>query len=153
MKTLHFSITIDAPRERVWDTMLGPETYRVWTAPFAEGSYFEGSWAKGEKIHFLAPSGDGMSSVIDENRPYEFVSIRHVGMIMNGIEDTESESVKQWAPLFENYTLTTQGSSTKVDVDLDVTSDFEADMQTMWPKALDVLKAICEKTSEASGKP
>lgn len=144
MKTLHFSITIDAPRERVWDTMLGSDTYRIWTAPFAEGSYFEGSWAKGEKIRFLGPSGEGMSSVIAENRRHEFVSIKHLGMIKDGVEDTESDSVKQWAGMLENYTFTSKGASTEVRVDMDVTSDFEDYMNDTWPRALAALKALCE---------
>ena len=44
MKTLHYATEINAPRKQVWDIMLGPETFKAWTAEFAEGSYFEGSW-------------------------------------------------------------------------------------------------------------
>lgn len=47
MKILHFSINIKAPQERVWHTMLDPESFRVWTSEFCEGSYFEGTWTKG----------------------------------------------------------------------------------------------------------
>jgi ligand-binding SRPBCC domain-containing protein len=54
MKTLNFSININAPKENVWHKMLNPESFRVWTAEFCEGSYFEGSWIKGEKITPLA---------------------------------------------------------------------------------------------------
>lgn len=35
-----------------------------------------------------------MTSVIAENKPLEFISIKHVGYINNGIEDTESPGVK-----------------------------------------------------------
>lgn len=31
---LHFTITINAPKEKVWDTMLQDTTFREWTAPF-----------------------------------------------------------------------------------------------------------------------
>lgn len=90
MKTLHFSIKINAPAEKVWQNMLGAETYKIWTAEFAPGSYYEGSWEKGESIKFLIPNGDGMTSVIAENRPFKFISIKHLGYIKGGVADTES---------------------------------------------------------------
>lgn len=145
MKTLHFAISIRAPKEKVWNVMLNQETYKIWTTPFMAGSYYEGSWEKGAKIKFLAAgSTDGMSSEIAENKPFEFVSIKHVGFIKDGIEDTESSQIKAWAPLFENYTFTEHGGVTEVQVDLDVAPDFEKDMQEMWPKALESLKKLCE---------
>lgn len=102
MKTLHFTTLIHASREAVWNVMFAPETYKIWTAEFSEGSYFEGSWAKGERIRFLSPDGCGMTSVIAENRPHEFLSIRHLGIIKDGVEDTESEEARSWAPAYEN---------------------------------------------------
>ena len=91
---IQFETTINAPPEVVWDVMLGGETYPLWTAPFAEGSFFEGSWSQGSRIRFLVPSGDGMVSEIAENRPHEFVSIRHLGFVHEGVEDTESDAVR-----------------------------------------------------------
>ena len=143
-KKLRFSTTIQAPREVVWKTMLGPDSFRDWAAEFAEGSYYEGGWGQGERIRFLAPGGNGMLSRIAANRPNEFVSIEHLGLIQDGVEDTESEAVRAWRPAFENYTFSTVGDGTRVDVELDVTSDFEADMARQWPKALAKLKAISE---------
>ena len=43
MEKLHFSISIKAPKEKVWDTMLNDVTYRQWTSVFnPPGSYYEG---------------------------------------------------------------------------------------------------------------
>lgn len=144
MKKLHFMTIIDAPRRQVWETMLEPETYRKWTAEFMEGSYYEGSWEKGEPIRFLAPDGSGMKAVIAENRPLEFVSIKHVGFIKDGLEDTESPAVRNWAPAYENYTLSESGGLTTVEVDIDVTPDYERMMSETWPRALEKLKEISE---------
>jgi hypothetical protein len=144
MKTLHFSIAINAPREKVWNRMLELDGYKVWTAEFAEGSYYEGSWERGEKIKFLSPEGGGLTSVIAENKPLEFISIKHLGYINDGIEDTESPEIKAWAPLFENYTFSANNGVTEVQIDMDVTPDFEECMQQSWPKALANLKTICE---------
>jgi uncharacterized protein YndB with AHSA1/START domain len=146
-KRMHFAIRIDAPRTRVWDVMLAPETYKRWTAEFTPGSYYEGSWQAGERIRFLSPDGSGMLAEIAENRPHEYVSIRHIGEIRNGVEDTTSESVRKWAPAFENYTLSDAGSSTDVRVDMNVTPEYEEYMGRTWPAALNRLKELCEAPS------
>ena len=143
-KTLHFATVINAPRTVVWHTMLGPETYKKWTSAFTEGSFFEGSWDAGHRIRFLAPDGTGLVAEIVENRPYEFVSIKHIGTIKNGVEDMTSDDVRSWAPSFENYTFADAGGSTEVKVALDVAPDWEREMAALWPKALDQLKALSE---------
>ena len=144
MKTLHFSADIRASRQTVWETLLGRESYRLWTTEFAEGSYFEGTWETGTRMRFLVPSGEGMVAEVAEHRPQAFLSLRHLGFVKDGVEDTESEMVKAWAPAFENYTLTYAGLSAHLAVDIDVTPEFEEYMLKVWPKALARLKAMCE---------
>lgn len=145
MKTLTFEVTIRAPRAQVWEAMLGPESYKAWTAAFSEGSHYVGSWAEGSRIQFLSPSGDGMSSVIAENRPLEFVSIRHIGMIENGVEDTTSEKVRAWTPAYENYRFSDTPAGCRVVVTLDTAPDWEEYMLDTYPKALALLKSLCEQ--------
>lgn len=149
-KTLEFVVQIQAPRSAVWEAMLGSESYKDWTSAFCEGSYFKGSWAQGEKIQFLSPSGDGMSAVIEENRLHEFVSIRHQGEISAGVEDFTSEKVRGWAPAYENYGFSDASGGTVVRVSVDVTDEFEKYMQETYPKSLQRLKAICEAGRRAS---
>ena len=144
IKRIQFQTTIKAPVYEVWEMMLGPESYPRWTAPFAEGSYYEGSWERGSRIRFLVPSGDGMVAEIAESRPNEFISIRHLGYVANGTEDTDSDSVRAWAPAYENYTFNSVPEGTRLVVDQDVTEDFEQFMKDTWPKALDLLKQLCE---------
>jgi uncharacterized protein YndB with AHSA1/START domain len=146
-KTLTFTVSIAAPRQLVWETMLGPEGYTAWTSAFADGCYFAGSWDEGSKIQFLAPGGDGMTAVIAQNRPYEFISIRHLGEIRDGVEDTTSEKVKAWAPAYENYEFAdTEGGST-VTVSLDTVPEYEQSMLDTYPKALGLLKELCERVA------
>jgi uncharacterized protein YndB with AHSA1/START domain len=147
MKKLHASIVISAPREKVWDTMLGDATYRQWTKPFHEGSYYKGSWEEGAKILFIGPNEEGemgMVSRIKENRPYEFVSIEHQGFYKDGVEDTTSEEATKWTPAFENYTFRDVAGGTEVSVDVDVPEEYEAMFTEMWPKALQELKQLAE---------
>jgi uncharacterized protein YndB with AHSA1/START domain len=147
---MHFEIVVHAPVQKVWEMMLTQETYKEWTSVFEPTSHYEGSWEKGSKIKFLAADGSGMLSEIAENILHKFVSIRHLGEIKNGVEDTTSEAVKKWMPAFENYTFTENGAETLLVVDMEMPSTPEAKamkemFEGMWPKALLKLKEICEK--------
>jgi hypothetical protein len=143
-KTLTWSVSIRAPRSVVWDQMLGAESYKRWTSAFTEGSYYEGAWEEGRKIRFLGPNGDGMVAEIAESRTPEFVSIRHLGEIAGGVEDTTSDKVRAWAPAYENYTFADSADGTTVTVTLDCVPEYEAYMNETFPKALDKLKQISE---------
>lgn len=150
MKKIHFEIQINANKDKVWDIMLSQATYREWTSAFNPGSYYEGSWEQGSKINFIGPdpkTGElgGMVSEIEESRKPDFVSIKHLGMLVGGKEITDGPMVEGWAGAHENYTFTEVDGGTKVFVELDVNDDFEKEMSEMWPKALERLKEICEK--------
>ena len=148
-KTLSFAVSIRCPRSVVWQAMLGAEDYKVWTAPFCEGSYFSGTWAKGQKIQFLSPGGDGMVAVIAEYRPHEHVTIQHLGEIRGGVEDTTGPAVREWAPAYENYSFADENGVTVVTVSLDTLPAWEAYMTETYPKALAVLKELCESRAKA----
>ena len=126
MNKCHYSITISAPRSTVWHVLLDDETYRQWTTVFAEGAHFEGDWKVDSTIRFLTPEKDGMVGVIAENRKHEFVSIKHLGCVVKGVDDTESDEVKARAPAYENYTLTEVDGCTELAVDIEVPSTYQA---------------------------
>lgn len=151
MQKLHFSITINAPKEKVWHVMLDDEPYQEWTAAFSEGSRYEGSWKKDSKMLFLGPDPEtgeegGMVSRIAENKPYEFLSIEHLGIIVDGVEDTTSEEATKWAPAFENYTFTDKDGMTELSVDMDVSDEYVESFTKMWTDALGRIKEIAERT-------
>lgn len=149
MQKSHFSIFINAPREKVWETMLSEETYPKWTKAFNPGSYFKGDWQEGSKILFLGPNPEGegeggMVSRIKESRLHEFISIEHLGIVNDGVEDTTSEEVKKWTPAFENYTFADKDGGTELLIDIDVPDDYKSMFDEMWPKALQSLKELAE---------
>ena len=148
-KHIQFTITIKAPASVVWQHVTSPDSYMQWTSAFAEGSHFQGSWESGAKILFLAPNGDGMVSEIAESRPNAFISIRHLGFIANGVQDTTSEAVRTWAPAFENYTFLPTAAGTSMIVVQDVTAEWEEYISQAWPKALEILKTLCETSCVA----
>jgi uncharacterized protein YndB with AHSA1/START domain len=146
---LHFEIVIQASAQHVWEVMLAQDTYMQWTSVFSPGSRYDGSWDQGSKIRFVAPDGNGMASEIAQNIPYRFISVKHLGYVKDGVEDTTSEEAKKWNSAFENYTFSTQGEATKLEIDLEIPHSIDSKtykemFEGMWPKALIKLKELCE---------
>jgi hypothetical protein len=78
------------------------------------------------------------------------MSVEHLGMIMNGLEDYESEAVKSWAGTKENYTLTDLGGKTNLHIFMEMDESEKnkpmLDMfANMWPNALAIVKELAEK--------
>lgn len=151
MKTLQFNVKINAPVNKVYDTMLGISnisTYEQWTSLFNASSTYEGSWKKGSKMLFVGidEKGEkgGIVSEIFDNILNQFISIRHYGLVKANEEITEGHEVEKWANGFENYTFAEKNGTTTVTVDLDLTEDFLDYMNETYPKALNKLKKICE---------
>lgn len=152
MVKLQFNVIINAPIDKVYDTMLGisnKSTYEQWTTAFNPTSTYEGTWVKGSKILFLGidENGEkgGMVSEIYDNIFNQFVSIRHYGLVKGNDEITEGPEVEKWANGFENYTFAENNGTTTVTVDLDTAEDFFDYMNETYPAALDKLKEICEQ--------
>jgi uncharacterized protein YndB with AHSA1/START domain len=152
-QVMHFTTTIGAKPEKVYQIMLGEKTYTEWTAEFNPTSRFKGSWEKGAKIVFVGTDQDGveggMVSRIKENIPNRFVSIEHLGILQNGEENTTGPEVESWAGALENYSFAEKNGNTILIVDLKTQQKLDANYKSYfletWPKALDKLKAICEE--------
>jgi uncharacterized protein YndB with AHSA1/START domain len=147
MKKRTWSIDIAATPEVVWNVVLGKETYSQWTEVFMPGSYAEGDWSVGSTMRFLSPpheSPSGMLSTIVEHRPHEYLSIKHIGFISNGVEDTESDAVKAWTPSFENYRCVSTETGTQFSVEMDVAAEYEDDLSDAYPVALRKVKELAE---------
>lgn len=147
MEKLAFTTTIHAPREKVWNTMLKKDTYQEWTAAFQEGSTYEGTWEEGSEIKFIGPSEEGsvsgMYAVIAANRPYEFVSIKHLGELKG--EEKNPWPVAEGQEGYENYTFKDVDGGTEILVELMVPAEWKDMFSEMWPKALAKLKKIAER--------
>lgn len=152
MKKLQFKKDINAPAQKVYETMLGlknKSTYEDWTSAFNPTSSYEGSWEQGSKIYFVGVDENGkkggMVSQIEAHQPAKFVSIRHYGFLDGDTEVTTGEQVEQWAGGHENYSFQENNGMTTVTVDVDVTEDHLDYFKTTYPKALELLKKISEQ--------
>jgi uncharacterized protein YndB with AHSA1/START domain len=144
MERRQFKTTIDAPRQRVWEILWGEETYPQWTSAFSEGSHAKTDWKKGSRVLFLDAKGDGMISEVTENRPNQFMGIKHLGVLQGGKEDFQIAKEKGWEGAVENYTLKTVGGQTELTIDQDIEEDYLKYFEETWPKALEKLKNIAE---------
>jgi uncharacterized protein YndB with AHSA1/START domain len=144
MQRKTFEIAIDAPRQKVWETLWGAKTYPKWTSAFAPGSRVKTDWQPGSRTLFLDMNGDGMISEIAQKREPEFLSFRHLGEIKDGKEDTESDRVKAWAGATEDYTLTERDGKTEISVSMDIDPEYSDFFEKTWPRALEHLRSISE---------
>lgn len=146
---MDFIIEINANRKKVWDVLFGEKTYPLWAAAFSEGSKVETDWQKGSKALFIDESNRGMVSRIADNVPNEFMSIEHLGMYDQGVEDYDSEQVKRWAGAKENYSLTEVDGKTNLHIYMEI-DESESNKQMivmfaeMWPRALAKVKELAE---------
>jgi hypothetical protein len=146
MEKMNFSTTINAPKEKVWKTLWEEASYRNWTSVFAEGSHAEtDNWKEGSKVLFLDGKGSGMVSKVAANKPNEFMSFEHLGVVKDGVEDLGSDDVTGWAGAHEEYTLTGKNGETELKVEMDITDDFKEYFSKTFPLALERVKELAEK--------
>ncbi|MFN8252143.1 MAG: SRPBCC domain-containing protein [Ferruginibacter sp.] len=148
MEKLSFEITILTAALKVYNTMLADHTYRQWTAVFNPGSFFEGKWEKDAKMLFCGINKEGkkegMVSRIAEAIPGRQLSIEHMGILKDGEEITSGPQVDGWAGAMEEYFFIETDGSTLLRVEMDVNEDFKTYFTETWPRALEVLKQLCE---------
>lgn len=146
MKKLTFKTAIAASRQKVWDTMLNPDTYRIWVNDSWPGSYYEGKWGKGENLRFLMPNEGGTLAKLVEFKPYEFVLVEQIASInKDGSEDRDSAEAKTWVGSTESYTFTEKNGKTELLVEVNTFPEWASMFEDGWPRALDRLKQISEQ--------
>ncbi|HNQ12975.1 MAG TPA: SRPBCC domain-containing protein [Bacteroidia bacterium] len=139
---------IHAPKEKVHSVMLQDEAYRKWTAVFSPTSFFRGDWKEGSKMLFIGLDDQGkeggMLSRIKKNTLGEVVSIEHYGMLKDGEEITSGDEVESWAGAMENYYFKDVDGGTLLSIEMDSDEQCNDFLDKAWPKALEILKSICE---------
>ncbi|KFF19866.1 SRPBCC family protein [Flavobacterium hydatis] len=145
MEALEFTIRIKAPVEKIWSVLWDDETYRKWTAAFGEGSYAISNWNEGDKIHFMAPNGEGMNSIIANKIPNEYMAFKHIGEIKDFKELPIDEETQKWSGAMETYRLTPDGELVIVEARVDVVEKYIDYFKDVFPKGLEIVKELSEK--------
>ena len=141
MENKTFKSLIDSAPEQVWNTLLGENTYPQWTSVFAEDSRVETDWHEGSRAFFLDGNGNGLGSVIAQNIPNQFLSIKHLTEFKEGVEYDNAS----WSGAMENYTLKELNGKTELVVEMDISEECIEYFNTAWPKALEKVKELAEK--------
>lgn len=145
MKKLEFKIDIAADRQKVWNTMLDPDTYKEWVKASWPGSYYEGNWKQGEDLRFLSPGYGGTLARLEKEEPYKRIVAKHIAVInTDGTEDRTSEVAKGWIGTTESYAFTGNNGGTELKIEINTYPGWEKMFTDGWPKALARLKEICE---------
>jgi uncharacterized protein YndB with AHSA1/START domain len=146
MKKLEFSITINAPKQKVWDTMLTLETYQQWVGASWPDSTYEGAWEKGNFLKFIGEDKNGTLAEIIELKEYDYVLAKHVAILLaDGVEDRESTFAQNWVGILENYFFSEKDGQTALVIKIETQPDWEKMFNDGWPKALAKLKSMCEQ--------
>lgn len=142
LTTLDYSIEINASLEKVWKSLWELENYKKWTAIFSAGSYYETSeFVKGNSIHLLTPTGDGMYSIIEELKINKILVFHHIGALENFKEMPIDPT---WKNAHESYQLIEKGEKTILMVKVDTLDQYIDGMNKTFPLALKSLKDLAE---------
>ena len=145
MEQLHYKITINAPKQIVWNTMLDPESYKQWVKTFSPNSQYEGQWLQDSTIKFIDPNMGGTKALLEIVKPFEHIHARHVAILnKDGTEDTESEIANKWIGVTETYQLKDVNDGTELSIYIFTHEEFIEMFNDGWPTALEVLKGLCE---------
>jgi uncharacterized protein YndB with AHSA1/START domain len=147
MEKLEFRTVIASSRQKAWETMLNPKTYKEWVGAAWPGSTYQGEWKEGEDIRFVGDDSSGTLAHLVEYRPYDYILAEHVAVLKQGVEDRDSDEAKGWIGTMESYKFTEQNGQTELTVIIETNPEWASMFSDGWPKALAKLKEICERTN------
>jgi uncharacterized protein YndB with AHSA1/START domain len=140
------SISIHAPKEKVWDVLFTDRYIRIWYAEFSQGSYAVTDWKVGSKAFFMDESKKGLVGVIAVNEPNQRLAIEYAGVVSeDGSEDYESEIAREFKGARETYHISEEGGNTFLELTCDMSPKYFEMMSTAWDKALQKIKQLSEE--------
>ncbi len=149
-KSIHKSIEIHAPKERIWDVLLKDRTYRIWSAEFAPGSHAEGDWGEGSFMYFKDSRGNAMFTRVVKHVPGQILEMEYQGPLGEGEPSPDSPETQHWKGYHETYELAEKNGSAQLIIDQDVPDEYYEFIQKAWAGALEKVKILCEE-ADTSG--
>lgn len=136
-----YSASIEASAEKIWDVLFNPETYSRWTAPFGEGSSYEGKLQTGERIRFFSNDESGMWAKISYCDKPNLIIFQHLGVLKDG-EELPVNPDDDWTGAFESYTLKQKDKVTYLQVEVETTPEMAGYFDEHFPIALEKVKEL-----------
>jgi uncharacterized protein YndB with AHSA1/START domain len=144
MKEIQFSVEIHATKEKVWDTLWQDETLREWAGMIDPGTYMIGDLKEGNEVQFISSeNGYGVTSLVEKLVAGKFLLLRHHADTQ---ESGKRERENQWTGGKESYSLAEKDSTTTLTVAFDVPPELEEYFKDNYPKALERIKVLAERT-------
>ena len=144
MKTLEFKISIDAPKEKVWEILWDDKSYRDWASVFCEGTYAVSDWKEGDSIQFLTPDGSGMNSVIFKRVENEYMAFKHLSDIKDFKVLPADAAVQGWSDAMETYEIRPIEKGVLLVVTMDMVEKYIDYFQATFTKAIERIKRLSE---------
>lgn len=144
MNKMQFQVEINAPKEKVWGTLWQDETFRQWASIIDPETYMVGELKEGNEVQFIsAASGYGVTSLVAKLVPAEFLLLKHRADTQ---ETGKQERDNQWTGGEESYSLVEKDGVTTLTVAFDVPPELEEEFRVSYPKALERVKELAERS-------
>lgn len=145
---MQFRVEINAPKEKVWDTLWQDETFRQWASIIDPGTYMVGDLKEGNEVQFISSSSEyGVTSLVEKLTPNEFLLLRHQADTQGS---GKQEREKEWTGGAESYSLAEKDGVTTLTVAFDVPPELEEYFKDNYPKALELVKVLAERKQQSS---
>lgn len=135
-KTINKSIVLNAPKERVWNILFDTTLSRIWYNEFGVGSHIETDWQIGSRLVMTDDTGTGLVGKVIENKLWETMSLEYEGIVIDGLEDRQSEYALPIIGNKETYCLQERGDVTLLYIRCDMADAFFEAMSLAWDRAL-----------------
>lgn len=136
MRTIRKRILINASPDKVWRVLVDDALTPLWYGVFSRGSHPETDWREGSKAIFTDNSKTGLIARIIRKKVNELLFFEYEGIVMDGVEDYDSEHAHDIQGAHELYRLEEKSGSTALSVECDLGADFCDQMEASWEKAL-----------------
>lgn len=148
MRTLSYHIIINAPKNKIWETLWNPETYAEWRQFLMPNSKLETDWKAGGITRFWDSPGNGKRSTITHIEVPDVVTFNHLGLISKGIEDTQTCKIKEWSGAPERYLLIPlSDGSIRLQAEVRDFANEQEKLDEGFKKGFEIVKRLAEGTS------
>ena len=140
-----FSIEINASPSVVWQAIWSKETFTEWASLFCPEQRAESDWQPGSKAFFLNDENTGVIYNVENCIPNELMSLKQIGMVISGVEDYDSDKVKEIIGLTEDIVLKPTEHGTMLTMEIEIYPRVREMALPMFPKSLEKIKEIAER--------
>ncbi len=145
MVTLSYFIEIQASPEKIWEVLWNPKTFSEWRGFFNPNASFQSDWKVGGQTRFLDSANSGLVSTISNLEESRFVTFNHLGILVNGVPETNTRLIKEWSGAPERYLLIPlEDDKIRLQVEVRDFRGMRDKMDDAYPKALELVKKMAE---------